>query len=546
LRSIQQSGAAVRPNFTRLVTLLRQHRAVTRISLATLALGVALAASLQGATAGPEPTPVTSRSILPETIGVGVATDQPIVIAFEQPMDRQSVEDALSLRPSSKWRATWSEDGTTLRLLPARLWRTDARYVVAIAAGAARTASGRAIDAARAFSFTTETAPLITDFRLHYVAETPAERVRADAESERSDATLEMSAPIDTTADVSARTSITIGFSGAMNRTDVERSFSISPRVEGDLTWTGNSLVFVPSERLEPGARYAVSVVGAHDERGNRLGGDVSFSFTTREGAQVVKVSPANGAKNVDLGEAHLRFSQPMDLETTRAALRIQAADGSVVTGRSAWNAAATQLRFTFENPLSAGQTFEIQLGEGARDEDGNAVTGSWTFTTKAAPAPAPVAVAAQPAAPQPRPASGPPAPSDVLQYALWQINQSRAAYGFAPLRLDGAITTVATNYAWDLINYNYFSHTGRDGSRVADRLRRAGIAFSHSGENLCYYSGIGVRATLDWCHRTFMSEPYPGYFNHIANILNPRFSRVGIGIAQSGGRVKIVWNFAG
>ena len=73
-----------------------------------------------------------------------------------------------------------------------------------------------------------------------------------------------------------------------------------------------------------------------------------------------------------------------------------------------------------------------------------------------------------------------------------------------------------------------------------------AGISFGHSGENLCYYSGIGVRGTLEWCHSTFMAEPYPGYFNHIANILNPRFSRVGIGIAQSGGRVKIVWNFAG
>lgn len=534
----------MRPNFARLTTLLRQHRAVTRISLATLALGVALAASLQGATAGPEPTPVTSRSILPETVGVGVATDQAIVISFEQPMDRQSVEDALSLRPASTWRATWSEDGTTLRLLPARLWRTDARYVVTIAAGSARTSGGVAIDAARAFSFTTETAPLITDFRLHYVAETSAERVRADAEAERSDATLEMAAPIDTTADVSARTSITIGFSGPMNRADVERSFTIRPRIAGDLSWEGNSLVFVPSERLEPGARYAVSVVGAHDERGNRLGGDVSFSFTTREGAQVVKVSPANGAKNVDLGEAHLWFSQPMDLETTRAALRIQSADGSVVTGRSAWNAAGTQLRFTFENPLPAGQTFKILLGEGARDQDGNAVVGSWTFASKAAPAPAPVA-ASQPAA-QPRSASGPPAPSDVLQYALWQVNQSRAAYGFAPLRLDAAITTVATNYAWDLMNYGYFSHTGRDGSRVADRLRRAGIGFSSSGENLCYYSGIGVRATLDWCHRTFMSEPYPGYPNHIANILSPRFNRVGIGIAQSGGRIKIVWDFAG
>jgi hypothetical protein len=42
------------------------------------------------------------------------------------------------------------------------------------------------------------------------------------------------------------------------------------------------------------------------------------------------------------------------------------------------------------------------------------------------------------------------------------------------------------------------------------------------------------------------MAEPYPGYFNHIANILSPRFSRVGIGIAQSGGKIYVVWDFAG
>jgi uncharacterized protein YkwD len=42
------------------------------------------------------------------------------------------------------------------------------------------------------------------------------------------------------------------------------------------------------------------------------------------------------------------------------------------------------------------------------------------------------------------------------------------------------------------------------------------------------------------------MSEPYPGYFNHIANILDPDFRRVGIGIATAGGKVIVVWDFAG
>ena len=40
------------------------------------------------------------------------------------------------------------------------------------------------------------------------------------------------------------------------------------------------------------------------------------------------------------------------------------------------------------------------------------------------------------------------------------------------------------------------------------------------------------------------MSEPYPGVFNHIANILSPNFHRLGVGIATDGYRVYVVWDF--
>ena len=41
------------------------------------------------------------------------------------------------------------------------------------------------------------------------------------------------------------------------------------------------------------------------------------------------------------------------------------------------------------------------------------------------------------------------------------------------------------------------------------------------------------------------MSEPWPGYPNHIGNILGTRYTRVGIGVADNGSRVVIVWDFA-
>jgi hypothetical protein len=51
--------------------------------------------------------------------------------------------------------------------------------------------------------------------------------------------------------------------------------------------------------------------------------------------------------------------------------------------------------------------------------------------------------------------------------------------------------------------------------------------------------------ATLDWCHAQFMAEPYPGQWNHIANILDPRFTRMGVGIATVGATTVITWDFA-
>jgi uncharacterized protein YkwD len=262
----------------------------------------------------------------------------------------------------------------------------------------------------------------------------------------------------------------------------------------------------------------------------------VSFSFTTRIGAQVVKMSPTNGAVNVTDGHVTIWFTQPMDAAATASALTVKdLTTGSTIAGTTSWNRDATQLSFAPSAALAKGHRIEVRIGDGARDGDLNPIATAWAFTTKPNPAPS-----------VRTPVTGPPPPADLAGYALWQVNQSRAKYGFAPLRLDAAVSAVASAHAWDMANNSYFSHTGRDGSDVSDRLRRGGVSFSWSGENICYYNGIGVKAMLNWCHGVFMSEPYPGYPNHIGNILSPHYTRMGIGIAQKGTRIYITWDFAG
>jgi uncharacterized protein YkwD len=562
LRSTSNLRAAVRASYPTFGATLRKHRAITRLSLAGLAFAVALGVSLQDAAAGPQPARTAPLSILPVDAGSGILTTHPVTFAFDQPMDPASVEDNLRVLPDTPVRLYWDANHTRLVLRPEPRWRTDSRYVIAVA-GAARTAGGSPINGAREASFTTQTAPSVADFRVHLVEDT----ARAGGKVKRSDAvqsfaTLARSipfgeeglghaplidAPEDTAVDASSTTGIRIGFSADMNRSDVESRFRIRPKVRGAFSWNENELVFTPGERLAAGKRYAVSVVGAHDTQGNALRGDVAFSFTTRSDAELVSFTPDRHATGVTARQVVIRFSEPMNAYRTGTSLRITDVDaGSRLGGKVRWNDRHTRLKFLFNRTLPRGHTIQVELKRSARDMDGNRLSIRWRFETKAPRvAPAAAGTSAPPSGPAPR-TGGSNAPAGTLEYALWLINQSRADYGFGPLRLDSAISQVAADHAWDQIRYNYFSHTGRDGSRVSDRLRRAGISFGWSGENMCYYNGMGVRAMLDWCHRTFMSEPYPGVANHIGNILSGHYTRVGVGIAQSGGKVIIVWDFAG
>lgn len=555
LSPFQNLRAAVRAAQPSVYARLQQHRAITRVSLATLALAVALGVSLQDASAGPNRVQVQPTSILPESVGIGILTTRSVTLTFDQAMDTASVDAHLALHPAAATRSQWSDDRTQLTLWPSSQWLPDTRYLVSVS-GAASRGDGGLLGGSRQVAFTTQTAPVVADFRVHLLSPPePGAPEPANAELSRAipyqEGTLGLGsqplidAPEDIADDASAHTGIRISFSTAMDQADVEARFSILPKVRGSFSWHDNQLVYTPHDRLEPGTRYAVSLVGAHDQLGNRLAGDVSFSFTTRVDAQLIRISPDRHERGVMARQITIRFSQPMNTRATHRAMRVvDVASGRRIGGTLEWNKASTELRYVFNQQLPLGRTIEVSLSKTARDQDGNRVSVNWRFETRAPGAPD-VAAAIE-SAPAPAAVSGPPAPSDLQEFALWQINQSRAAYGLRPMRLDAAVSSVASAHAWDQINYGYFSHTGRDGSRVSDRLRRAGIGFSWSGENMCYYNGLGLRAMLEWCHSTFMSEPYPGFANHIGNVLSTHYSRLGIGIAQSGGKVIIVWDFAG
>ena len=106
----------------------------------------------------------------------------------------------------------------------------------------------------------------------------------------------------------------------------------------------------------------------------------------------------------------------------------------------------------------------------------------------------------------------------------LEMINAERIKQGLAPLAMDSALRAVARDYARDLLKRGYFSHTSKEGLSPFDRMRNAQIIYGLAGENLA------LAPTLEQAHEGLIQSP-----GHRANILNPGFRKLGIGVLDGG-----------
>lgn len=119
-------------------------------------------------------------------------------------------------------------------------------------------------------------------------------------------------------------------------------------------------------------------------------------------------------------------------------------------------------------------------------------------------------------------------------QQAVSLLNADRRANGLPDLQVDSRLTTLARNYAQDMLNRNYFSHYSPEGQSPFDRMKQAGITYSAAGEN------IGINRTVQQAEVAFMNSS-----GHRANILNSSYTKIGIGIAfDKSGNIYIVQNF--
>ena len=121
-------------------------------------------------------------------------------------------------------------------------------------------------------------------------------------------------------------------------------------------------------------------------------------------------------------------------------------------------------------------------------------------------------------------------ASADTLRSAtLCLLNKRRRAHGLRRLRGDRDLREAAQRYAQDMVSRAFFSHVAPGGVDLEDRLRASGfINPSESwfvGENLAW--GAGALGSPRSVVRMWMNSP-----GHRANILQPRFRHIGIGVA--------------
>jgi uncharacterized protein YkwD len=107
--------------------------------------------------------------------------------------------------------------------------------------------------------------------------------------------------------------------------------------------------------------------------------------------------------------------------------------------------------------------------------------------------------------------------------------NAQRAAHGLGGLTVSPQLTASAGRYAQHLAADGAFSHT--DGSDLAQRVTAVGYQYQWIGENL----GMG-QSSPKTIVQAWMNSP-----EHRANMLDPRFTQIGVGVAtRSDGR--IIW----
>ena len=122
-------------------------------------------------------------------------------------------------------------------------------------------------------------------------------------------------------------------------------------------------------------------------------------------------------------------------------------------------------------------------------------------------------------------------------------VNQERRKYHLPPLDKDDALVVTARAHSDDMLQRKFFSHDNPDGKAPQDRIAPAySRTLVRTGENI--WGGHGydysdsklmARVIMD----SWMTSP-----GHRANLLNPNYTHLGVGVSALGKEIRATQNF--
>lgn len=106
------------------------------------------------------------------------------------------------------------------------------------------------------------------------------------------------------------------------------------------------------------------------------------------------------------------------------------------------------------------------------------------------------------------------------------KLNGLRASRGLRPLGVNGNLVNMARGWSAQMASRGGISHNGSMAAQAPDNWARL-------GEN------VGMGPSVDSLHNAFVASP-----SHYANMVNPYYDAVGVGVVHSGGTIFVTFNF--
>ncbi|MEU0052091.1 CAP domain-containing protein [Streptomyces sp. NPDC006309] len=254
-----------------------------------------------------------------------------------------------------------------------------------------------------------------------------------------------------------------------------------------------------------PGLEHYQLGGGTHTTGGDRVQAVDTPSNTASEQGGTSGTAESRGPGTAAPGTGRTRSPNPSaSASASGSASTSPSASGSASASASASKPAASHAPAPSETAAGkpAPRTTPRATPSTSAEPGG---TPSRTATKAPTPTAAPVTVSAEAAA-----------AAEVLKL----VNDERAKAGSSPLSANSSLTSLAGVFSDDMAARGFFDHTDPDGRTPWDRAARAGIT-DLGGENIARGQTDAAAVVRAW-----MDSP-----GHRANILNPDFKTLGVGV---------------